>query len=477
MSKWKIEGEKGFSILEAMLASSLVIIIVAGLAGALTLGTEGVLVGSKKIRATQLAQEANEAIRSIRDRDSEGFYNLADGVYGLTTENNIWELKPDEPENINEFTRSIVLNSPETDVKEITVTINWQQNLQRDGELQVQGLLTNWRGVGDIIPATWENPVLSASLNTPNNANGTKIQVQGNYAYIVTAATSQNFLVIDVSNPSAPSQVGALNLSGTPNNIFVEGNYAYVASSNANQELQIVNIANPSSPSLTSTLNNPGNNPARGIFKSGDFVYLAIAGNNNNNLVIVDVTNPNSPIRVSGITLNRSPFEVTVEGNYAYLSSDSPNQKIQVVNVSNPSNLTLASTLNLPGNRIPLTIANLGSTLFVGYRESFITVDISNPNSLTVLGEVDVANNQDINDIALNFAENNSLVFLATGASAAELQIIDISDLQNPSVYATYDVTGNNNYLGVAYSGLLDTAVFVGNRAGERILLLRPGEL
>jgi hypothetical protein len=49
--------------------------------------------------------------------------------------------------------------------------------------------------------------------------------------------------------------------------------------------------------------------------------------------------------------------------------------------------------------------------------------------------------------------------------------------LQNPNIYATYDVAGNNSYFGAAYSPLLDTAIFVGNRAGERIILLRPGEL
>jgi Tfp pilus assembly protein PilV len=48
-------NQKGFSVIEAMLASSLILIIVAGLAGALTLGAEGVLVGSKKTRATQLS--------------------------------------------------------------------------------------------------------------------------------------------------------------------------------------------------------------------------------------------------------------------------------------------------------------------------------------------------------------------------------------------------------------------------------------
>jgi hypothetical protein len=156
----------------------------------------------KKQEPLNLAQEGLEAVRNIRDRDSESFYNLSDGSYGLTTVNNIWELNNDETEIIDEFTRIITLSTESPDIKQVTVSIGWQQNLQREGELQISSVLTNWQGLDDVLPTTWQNPILSASLNTPNSANGTKVQVQGNFAYIVTASGSQNFLVFDISNPA-----------------------------------------------------------------------------------------------------------------------------------------------------------------------------------------------------------------------------------------------------------------------------------
>jgi hypothetical protein len=135
---------------------------------------------------------------------------------------------------------------------------------------------------------------------------------------------------------------------------------------------------------------------------------------------------------VSGITLNRNPFEVTVEGNFAYLTSDSPNQKVQVVNVANPNSPSLTSTLNLPGNRTALTIASSGNVAYVGYLETFFTVDISNPSSLSVIGSVNVSNSSNINDISLNIKNDEDLVFIATEENSAEIQIIDVSEPAEP---------------------------------------------
>jgi hypothetical protein len=78
-------------------------------------------------------------------------------------------------------------------------------------------------------------PVHRGSLrqvDDPAISQSTKIWVQGNYAYAI--CSNDNFVVIDISNLSAPKRVGYYAF---PNNffiyqgdLFVSGNYAYITS-------------------------------------------------------------------------------------------------------------------------------------------------------------------------------------------------------------------------------------------------------
>ena len=80
--------------------------------------------------------------------------------------------------------------------------------------------------------------------------------------------------MVDISDTSAPTQVGSLALVGDPNDVFVSGDYAYVASSDDSEELQIVSISTPSSPSLAGSLNIPGNQDASGVYVVGSKAYI-----------------------------------------------------------------------------------------------------------------------------------------------------------------------------------------------------------
>ncbi|MEK7184150.1 MAG: prepilin-type N-terminal cleavage/methylation domain-containing protein, partial [Patescibacteria group bacterium] len=97
-------NSKGFSLVEAMLAAGVLSLIVTTLAGALVFGEQSSVGAGKRSRATELAEEGIEAVRSIRD---QAFNELQYAQSGVTISSNTWAfLGEATSETIDEFTRT-----------------------------------------------------------------------------------------------------------------------------------------------------------------------------------------------------------------------------------------------------------------------------------------------------------------------------------------------------------------------------------
>ena len=136
----KNSTKKGFSVVEVLLASALLVVIITAFAGAIIFGEESTALAGGRSRAAFLAQEGIEAVRNIRD---ENFANLIDGSYGLFVSSNQWELSGNS-DTTDGFVRQITISSIDANRKQITSTVNWQQNNQRTGNVTLTTELTNW---------------------------------------------------------------------------------------------------------------------------------------------------------------------------------------------------------------------------------------------------------------------------------------------------------------------------------------------
>ena len=67
------------------------------------------------------------------------------------------------------------------------------------------------------------------------------IALAGNYAYV--AVGGNGLVIVDVTNPAAPTFKGSYNTTGGSTGVAVEGNYAYVA--DGDNGLVIVDVTNP----------------------------------------------------------------------------------------------------------------------------------------------------------------------------------------------------------------------------------------
>lgn len=131
---------KGFSLVEVLLASFLFGFLVTVFVGAYIYGQDSTTLAGRRARATFLAQEALEAVRSIRD---DNFSNLVDGTYGLAISGNQW-IFSGSSDSTEIFTRQVTISTVDADRKQITAQITWQQNPQRTGNISLTTYLTDW---------------------------------------------------------------------------------------------------------------------------------------------------------------------------------------------------------------------------------------------------------------------------------------------------------------------------------------------
>lgn len=462
MQKEPFHFNKGFSLVEVILASALALLLVTTIITGYLYGQESSVIAGKRISAVLLAEEGLEAARSIQDKD---FATLTSGTHGIATSSNVWILSGTS-DTVDQYTRELVITDVDANRKDVTANVTWQQTLGRTGIVSLTTRFTNWMREF-VVVGNWAAATTTSIFDISGNSDGTKIAIQGDYAYVLTAG-NPSFIVLDLSDPLNPIIADTLNLNGTSYNIYVAGDYAYIASGSNSQELQIVDITDPTNVSTIGTYNDSGNEDARGVFVVGTTAYLAMNGGND--LVAVNVTNKANPTFLGGVTLSGSAYEVAVIGSYAYVSSNANNQELQVVNILTPSAPSFVASLDLVGNDDGITITGAGSTVIVGRdgNGGIHTVSVSNP---LVPSELDVHYvTAPVNDVALGVGD--TYLFVATNFATGEFQVFDITDPSNITPAGSLNLAGGLN--GVAYDSTLDIVVGAGQDNNEEVYVFSP---
>lgn len=456
--------DKGFSVVEVLLAATVFAMLTSAVIGALVYGRSSTAGSGDRTRANMLADEGIEAARNIRDAT---YSNLADGTYGLVQSGNTWTLSGSS-DTSDIFTRSVTIATSGTNRKTITSNVSWT-GAQGSGQVSVASELTNWSAS---LPKVWSKATQYGGLDLTGAVSGWKVDTAGSYAYLIRkASTGPNFFIINISNPSSPTVSGTLTLSGTPTNISVSGNYAYVSNSSSTSELQIVSIATPTAPTLAGSYNATGNAGGLGVYAVGTTVYLTRAANGGSDeFVVVNAANPASPTRVSGYALNVNMNEVYVSGSTAYVATSSDTQEILVINLVVPTLLTLGTAINLPGSTDATTVAGYGNTVVVGQGTILYTVSTAIPLVPVVSGSITLP--AAINDVAVDSTHNYA--FAGLNSSSAELQVVDINNTASPSVLKSIDATGSFSLNGIAYNPTYDIVVGASANTAQEALIFGP---
>lgn len=289
--------------------------------------------------------------------------------------------------------------------------------------------------------------------NFLGQANG--VFVVGHYAYVaaykVHALGDGALTIIDVANPVAPVFAGSIQGNGAPNflkaasSVYVQNGRAYVVSDGngapftGDNALTIIDVTNPLAPTLLGSIQGMDApdwlGGARGVFKLGNYAYVA-AYYNNGGLVpaftIIDVSNPAIPLFSGSIQGGwgappwlAGVYGIHVTGGIAYVAAGD-DSALTLIDVTNPVAPAFLSSIQDPGGPfLPSTLATATDVFVVGSYAYvvcpaggpaadgvFTIVDISNPAALAILGSISGAG-------ALNWLGGARGVHIPTLAPAA----------------------------------------------------------
>lgn len=195
-------------------------------------------------------------------------------------------------------------------------------------------------------------PQLVGSYNTPGEANGLGIYLNFPTAYLSKASSAYHeFVIFDVSNPANPDSIGSLNLNegGTAVNsadVIVMGNYAYLATSHDSQEFWVVNVSNPETPVTKNWYNIPGTVDGHSVTGYNGRIFLGL---DEGGVYIFNVSNPSSLQLLGSYDAGDDVESIALSPDYTclFLGTDYDDAQFQVVNVANPAAPFLTGSLLL----------------------------------------------------------------------------------------------------------------------------------
>lgn len=463
---WWNTSTFGFSLVEIILSLAVLALLTTALIGNFIYSQESVMVAGSRARATMLADEGLAAVRNIRDAS---FANLVDGNYGLATSSNQWVFSGSQ--DVTEyFTRQIQISTPSANRKQVVSQVTWPQNLQRTGTVTLTTYLTNWMATAGI--GNWAAPLQQAIYNASGNQDGFKVQVQGNYVYLVRLDGTPDFLIIDISNLAAPTLTGSLSLSGIPQDLTISGDYAYVASRLDNQELQVIDISNKAVPAVVGTFDAGGANDAVSLQISGSTLYMSRTFDAGNpEIVLVNVTNPVLPTQIGTLNLPNTASDIALVGSYLYVSNYNTSAEFYIVDVSIPTTPSIASSLDLTGNSTGLSVVSDGTYAYVGRTGGEVrAIDVSDPNSPLAMGTFAAGSN--VRDLSLG--NSNNYLFLVDSGASDGFHVLNVTNRNSLTQVGVFNLPGGSAANGVFYDATLDRAFIASAGNSNELVILQP---
>lgn len=472
----------GAALVELLVALALTTLLLPALITGFVSARQGRVQQSERSQATMLVREAREAMRVIRERGWE--YISVNGTYHPEVSGSSWILVPGS-ELVDSQTRSITIADTYRDatgaivsqggtvdpsIKTITITVSWQsffpasvtstlylsrftnqaftQSTQVDFStgIQTNTTITNTNGGEVTLGAggggNWCQPNLSiAARDLPKSGVANAItSIEGR----VFAGTGENaagvsFANVAIGNTHPPIATISGEFDGyKTNGVFGETNYAYLATDTNNKEIEIIDLTAYNSGtgkySEAGYFNAPGNGNGNSIFVSGNIGYMA-AGSTLYSFDLTSKSGSRGALDADGVSLAGTGNRVMVVGNYAYVAINSTSTQLQIIDVSNSSNLVVVGQAQLAAQEgVDIFVNQTATRAYLATKTSatnaeFFILDIS-----TKTGNHTALSNFDANGMnpkGVTVVPGNKAIIVGSGGE--EYQVINIENEHSPS--------------------------------------------
>jgi len=268
------------------------------------------------------------------------------------------------------------------------------------------------------------------------------VAVSGFYAY-VTGTGWTRLVVLDVSNPASPRQVGVCDFTPqlSVSAMTVIGPYAYLVGGLCDPDrgvLAVIDVSSPTGPKEVGRYKTAQD--VLGLATIGNHAYLAEGWRVTNEgergrLEILDISNPANPQPVGSCDMNRYAKAVAVRAGYAYVAT--PGGGLRIIDVSNalkPQQVGQYTPdpgmLWCAGLYDAASVTLSGSRAYVASANGLQVIDIRSPTSPKLAGVVWT------DAFAEDVSVSGHYAYVADGCGG--LQIIDVADPTRPRSEAVY---------------------------------------
>ena len=257
------------------------------------------------------------------------------------------------------------------------------------------------------------------------------LNVDNNIAYI---ASQFGLLILDVTDSESPQPLASYETPGTALSLDLHNNI--LAISYLYHSIDFIDVTDPSNPIKISTFyleNSP--------FEFRDISLsdcLAVTYLDNGNLVFLDLNDINNPSIINEIP-GISTSEIEVINDYLYeLKFTHSSIIFQIYNISDPENPLFLGSEDLSGWMPNQFVIKDNFAYVASDTGSLQIVDISDLNNPNLISECTIPNM-----VSEDVVVTNNYAYLI-GSGENSYSIVEISDPNNPELIEGFDFTGSN---------------------------------
>lgn len=216
------------------------------------------------------------------------------------------------------------------------------------------------------------SPSVAAELNLPGTGTNNVVFALGNYAYVGTANDTgdEEFIIIDITSSTSPSVVGSLEIGDTVNDIYVYRSRAYLATNHDSKELMVVDISDPALPAELGSYNWTSTENGLSVFvESPSRVFFGRQRwNSGPEFHILNAATASSITSISTLEIGDDINDIINVEWLSFLGTSVNNGELNIVNISNLSSPTIHSTFNYPQEAVGVDYS--GPYIYVSTRSN-----------------------------------------------------------------------------------------------------------
>ena len=172
------------------------------------------------------------------------------------------------------------------------------------------------------------------------------VVVQGNYAYLVDRYFGM--YILDITDPTAPVQVGDLGFYSAPRDLEVVGDLLYAVDQNFG--FRVVDVSVPTAPYQRDSYALEGF--AYCVTVTGDYAFV---GRGWRGITVFNVSDPDNIVLVTNYSPLNNCKEIAIIGNFAYVADGS---RFRILDITNPAGIVEVGYYSTGGAALGIAAAH-----------------------------------------------------------------------------------------------------------------------